>query len=69
MLFVRPIAALSKMLHYFVDIWALDGLVEGAASGVRALGAQFRKLQNGNIEYYLLGMVLGLVALLVSVFV
>jgi hypothetical protein len=36
---------------------------------VQRLGAEFRKLQNGNIEYYLLGMVVGAVVLFLTLFV
>jgi len=68
-LFVRPVEKLSKFFHYFIDIQGVDGLVNGVGSGVQYLGAQFRKLQNGNIEYYLLGMVVGAIALLMTLFV
>lgn len=68
-LFVRPVERLSKFFHYFVDIQAVDGLVNGIGSGVQRLGAEFRKLQNGNIEYYLIGMVAGAVLLLLTLFV
>jgi NADH-quinone oxidoreductase subunit L len=65
-LFVRPVEKLSKLFHYYVDIQGIDGLVNGVASGVRGLGAQVRKLQNGNIEYYLLGMVAGAILLMLT---
>ncbi len=68
-LFVRPVEKLSQLLHYYADIWALDGLVNGVGTGVQRLGAEFRKLQNGNIEYYLLGMVVGAVLLFLTLFV
>jgi hypothetical protein len=32
------------------------------------LGGQFRRLQNGNIEYYLIGMVAGSIVLLLTYF-
>ena len=67
-LFVKPTEKLSQLLHYYADVWAIDGLVDGAARGVEALGGQFRKLQNGNIEYYLLGMVAGAVLLFLTLF-
>jgi len=38
-------------------------------TGVQRLGAEFRKLQNGNVEYYLLGMVVGAVLLFLTLFV
>jgi NADH-quinone oxidoreductase subunit L len=68
-LFVRPVEKMSKMFHYYVDIQGIDGIVNGVGTGVQKMGAQFRKLQNGNIEYYLLGMVLGAVLLMLTVWV
>jgi NADH-quinone oxidoreductase subunit L len=67
-LFVKPLEKLSKIFHYYADIWLLDGLVNGVGKAVEAIGAQFRKLQNGNIEYYLLGMVAGAVLLFLTLF-
>lgn len=67
-LFVRPLSQLSKLFHYYVDIWGIDGAVNGVGSGIQALGAQFRRLQNGNIEYYLLSMVAGAVLILLAIF-
>ncbi len=68
-LFVKPTEKMSQLLHYYADIWAIDGIVNGIGSGVRAVGAQFRKLQNGNMEYYLIGMVVGAVLLFLTLFV
>ena len=67
-LIVRPIEKMSKLFHYYVDLQGIDGVVNGVGTGVQKLGAQFRKLQNGNIEYYLIGMVAGAVLLLLTVF-
>ncbi|MDX2136279.1 MAG: NADH-quinone oxidoreductase subunit L [Saprospiraceae bacterium] len=67
-LFVRPTEAFSKTLHYYVDVWAIDGVVEGVGKGFQTLGATFRRLQNGNIEYYLIGMVAGGIGLLLTYF-
>jgi NADH-quinone oxidoreductase subunit L len=68
-LFVKPLEKLSRLFHNYVDIKGIDGIVEGVGAGIQGLGAQFRKLQNGNIEYYLLGMVAGAVLLLLTLFV
>lgn len=65
-LIVKPVEKLSQLLHYYADIWAIDGLVHAVGRSVEGLGAQFRKLQNGNIEYYLLGMVAGAVLLFLT---
>jgi NADH-quinone oxidoreductase subunit L len=63
---VRPVERLSQLLHYYADVWAIDGLVNGVGSAVQRIGAEFRRLQNGNIEYYLIGMVVGAVLLFLS---
>jgi NADH-quinone oxidoreductase subunit L len=68
-LFVKPLEKLSKWMYYYADVWGIDGLVEGVGSGVQRLGGEFRKLQNGNIEYYLIGMVAGILMLMLTLFV
>ena len=68
-LIVKPIGKLSKFLHYYVDIQAIDGIVNGTGKGVEGFGAFMRRLQNGNIEYYLLGMVVGILMLMLSLFI
>jgi NADH-quinone oxidoreductase subunit L len=67
-LIVRPIEKISRLFHYYVDMQGIDGIVNGVGTGVQKLGAGFRKLQNGNIEYYLIGMVAGVVLLLLTLF-
>lgn len=68
-LFVRPVSRLSKIFYYYVDTQAIDGLVNGVGKGVQSAGSLFRRLQNGNIEYYLMGMVAGIVLILISLFI
>jgi len=68
MLLVKPINRLSKIFYYYVDIQGIDGLVNGIGNGTKGVGGFFRKLQNGNIEYYLMGMVAGIIMLLLSIF-
>lgn len=65
---VRPVERLSKALHYYVDMWAIDGVVGAVGAGVQKTGSFFRRLQNGNIEYYLIGMVAGAIWLLFTYF-
>jgi NADH-quinone oxidoreductase subunit L len=64
--FVRPTEQLSRFFHKTLDVRGVDGLVNGIANGVSALGSTLRRLQNGNIEYYLIGMVAGAVMLFLS---
>lgn len=68
-LFVRPVEKLSKIGHYYLDIQGIDGIVNGIATGVQRFGARMLRLQNGNIEYYLLGMVAGAVLLMLTLWV
>lgn len=68
-LFVKPVERLSRVFYYYVDIQGIDGIVNGIGSGVQALGSWFRRLQNGNIEYYLFGMVAGAILILLSMFI
>jgi NADH-quinone oxidoreductase subunit L len=68
-LFVRPIEALSRLFYYYFDVWGIDGLVNGVANSVHSIGGFFRRLQNGNIEYYLIGMVAGALLLFLTLFI
>ncbi len=65
-LFVRPAERLSQLLHYYVDVQAIDGAVNGTGKAVEHIGAELRRLQNGKVVYYLLGMVFGIVLLFLS---
>jgi NADH-quinone oxidoreductase subunit L len=65
-LFVKPVEKLSTGLHRFADVLLIDGIVNGVGAGVQAIGRQARKLQTGNIEFYLLGMVVGIVAVVLA---
>jgi NADH-quinone oxidoreductase subunit L len=68
-LFVKPIEQLSKFAYQVADVRGVDGIVNGIGSLVGWLGSQLRKLQNGNIEYYLIGMVAGAVLLFLTIFI
>ena len=68
-LFVKPTEAFSKFLYQYADIQGVDGIVNGVSNGVSKLGGVFRRLQNGNIEYYLIGMVVGAVLLFLTIFI
>ncbi len=65
-LFVRPAERLSQLLYYYVDVQAIDGVVNGTGKAVEHIGAELRRLQNGKVVYYLLGMVFGIVLLFLS---
>jgi NADH-quinone oxidoreductase subunit L len=51
---------LTKVFSWFIglfDLKVIDGMVNGVADGVFAWGRQFRKIQTGKVQNYLLGLV------------
>jgi NADH-quinone oxidoreductase subunit L len=67
-LFRKPLDGISRIFHRFFDNELIDGIVNGAGSGVRAIGASVRYLQSGNIGFYLMSMVLGIVLIVLLTF-
>lgn len=61
-LIVRPLEGISGLLAWF-DRSVIDGLVDAVGAAPRAVGAMFRPLQGGMIQFYALVMVIGLLAL------
>ncbi len=61
-LIVRPITALSDLLYSFGE-FLIDGVVGGVAALVGFLSGQLRRLQTGVIGFYVLAMVVGIVAI------
>jgi len=60
----RPMLWLSDMMHLF-DVYVIDKLVNFLGNATVWLGAKSRLLQTGNIGFYLVAMVLSIVAFLV----
>jgi NADH-quinone oxidoreductase subunit L len=61
---IRPIHGFSKyVLWKFVDVGIIDGMVNLVGGFTRWLGGALRLTQNGVIENYAVGMVLGAAAL------
>jgi NADH-quinone oxidoreductase subunit L len=60
---VRPFTACSRFLAQIVDLWVIDGTVNGIAALARGLGWVTRGLQTGNVQHYLAGFLLGTLAL------
>ncbi|MDZ4758142.1 MAG: NADH-quinone oxidoreductase subunit L [Bacteroidota bacterium] len=63
-LFVKPIEALSVFLHKVVDNQIVDGIVNGIAWCVKQSSNLFRLLQDGKLEWYMIGMVAGVLLIL-----
>jgi NADH:ubiquinone oxidoreductase subunit 5 (subunit L)/multisubunit Na+/H+ antiporter MnhA subunit len=62
-LVIRPLEAIAR-LCYWADQAVIDGLVNLCGLVPRLIGAALRPLQNGLVQSYALGMLLGLLALL-----
>jgi NADH-quinone oxidoreductase subunit L len=61
---VRPFTAVSRSLATFFDPRIIDGAVNGVAAGAAGLSALWRGVQSGNVQHYLIGFLVGTVAIL-----
>lgn len=68
-LFVKPLMWLSKVSYQFADNVIVDGVVNWSGKITMMAGGQIRKIQNGNIGYYLLMIVLSLILILAYAFI
>lgn len=62
---VRPINWLSSFFGNVVDQRGIDGIVNGAGKATFDTGKVLRLLQNGNVGFYLLMMVIGVIAIFI----
>jgi NADH-quinone oxidoreductase subunit L len=62
--FVSPIEAAGDVVGNYVDDKGVKGFVDGFGSGSNFISRLLSKIQNGNIEYYLVYMVIGVALLL-----
>lgn len=64
----KPLDLLSEVFHKFLDIAMIDGIVNGVGMTVKGLGSGIRLLQQGNIGFYVVSMVLGAAFILLITF-
>jgi NADH-quinone oxidoreductase subunit L len=57
----KPIDAVSDVLYKYVDVAIIDGVVNGVGSAVKGVGRVVRLAQNGNIGFYIISMIMGIV--------
>jgi NADH-quinone oxidoreductase subunit L len=57
----KPIDAVSDVLYKYVDVAIIDGVVNGVGSAVKGVGSVVRLAQNGNIGFYIISMIMGIV--------
>ncbi len=60
---VKPLNWISRKSEIFIEKQLIDGTVEGSANFTLHLGGLLRQLQTGHIGFYLIAMVLAVVAI------
>jgi NADH-quinone oxidoreductase subunit L len=65
----KPLDVISDIFHKFVDVAMIDGIVNGVGSAVRTMGSGIRLLQQGNIGFYVISMVIGVVFIILLTFI
>ncbi len=68
LLVVKPVLLCSVFFHDIIDRTIVDGAVNWSGKFSIIVGSQVRKLQSGYIGFYLLAMVISIVAMFVWVF-
>lgn len=61
---VNPILNLGRFLKNIVDKYFINGIVEGAGKLIQGCGNILRLVQNGNVEFYVFAMSVGIFILL-----
>ena len=69
LLVVAPVGKLSELFYEVVDKTVVDGIVNRSGRLSVGVGSQLRKLQSGYIGFYLLAMVLSMVAIFLFAFI
>jgi NADH-quinone oxidoreductase subunit L len=65
----KPLDAISSLFYKFFDLQVVDGVVNGVGSLVIGISSVVRKVQTGNIGFYIFSMVLGIIAILFFTFI
>ena len=69
MVFRKPLDLISTAFYKFLDLQVIDGIVNGVGTAVKGTGNVVRLLQNGNIGFYIVSMVLGIILILLFTFI
>lgn len=64
----KPLDFMSHTFYKFLDLQVVDGIVNGVGKSVRAIGSSVRYFQNGNIGFYVMGMTMGVVLIILLTF-
>lgn len=60
----KPIDGLANMLHRVIEVKIIDSAVNGIGDLTRTAGSYIRLIQNGNVSYYFIGIVVAIMAIL-----
>lgn len=64
----KPIDGISSVFYKVVDKQLIDGIVEGVGSSVKGIGSVVRLAQQGDISFYVITMMLGVIGILLFTF-
>lgn len=65
----KPLDLISEAFYKFLDLQVVDGIVNGVGSAVKGTGSAIRLFQTGNIGFYIVSMVIGVVLILLFTFI
>jgi NADH-quinone oxidoreductase subunit L len=64
----KPLDLISSAFYKFFDKQLIDGIVEGVGSSVKGIGGVVRLAQQGDISFYVITMMLGVIGILLFTF-
>jgi NADH-quinone oxidoreductase subunit L len=65
----KPLDFSARAFYRFFDNELIDGIVNGTGSAVKTIGSSVRYLQNGNIGFYIMSMVLAVALTILLTFI
>lgn len=68
MLIRKPLDAISTAFYKFFDLQIVDGIVNGVGTAVKSISSVVRLAQQGNIGFYVISMVMGIVFIVLLTF-
>ncbi len=60
----KPLDGISSAFYKFFDKRLIDGIVESVGTSVKWVSGEMRKLQTGHIGFYIMAMVVGIIAIM-----
>lgn len=68
MIIRKPLDTISNVFYKFLDLQVIDGIVNGVGTAVKSVGSVVRLAQQGNIGFYVISMVMGIVFIVLLTF-